>query len=134
PGTEGGAPVRDDLRGFTEILSEQGYYVAGVGVWNINSRRTPEEFGFHLFVHGSEYREWRRAQGIPDPPGANGWFGEVDPYIGPEQSRLAWGADRVIEILRERAQSGGPFFVRWDPSEPHLPNVVPEPYASMYDP
>ena len=134
PGTEAGAPVRDDLTAFTQVLSEQGYYVAGVGVWGVNSRRTPREYGFNVFVPESEYREWRRAQGIPDRPATNSWFGEVDPYITPEQSRLAWGANRVIELLRERARENTPFFIRWDPSEPHLPNVVPEPYASMYDP
>ena len=133
-GTEAGAPLRDDIRAFTQILSEQGYYLACIGVWGINSRRTPREFGFDRVVPDSEYRAWRRAQGIPDPPRTNGWFGEVDPFIGPEQSRLAWGADRVIELLRERAREAAPFYIRWDPAEPHLPNVVPEPYASMYDP
>jgi arylsulfatase A-like enzyme len=58
----------------------------------------------------------------------------VDPHIAPEQSRLAWGADHVIRMLEEGAATGAPLFVRWDPSEPHLPNVVPEPYASLYDP
>jgi arylsulfatase A-like enzyme len=37
-------------------------------------------------------------------------------------------------MLKAAAEWDGPFFVRWDPSEPHLPCVVPEPYASLYPP
>lgn len=133
-GIEVSAPVRDDLPAFTQVLSEHGYHVAGVGKWGIISRRTPQELGFDVFIADAEYRAWRKAQGIPDRPSTNGWFGEVDPYITPEKSRLAWGADRIIELLRERARERAPFFLRWDPPEPHLPNVVPEPYATMYDP
>ncbi|MEZ4679452.1 MAG: sulfatase-like hydrolase/transferase [Caldilineaceae bacterium] len=40
----------------------------------------------------------------------------------------------TIQLLQHAAQQEQPFFLRWDPSEPHLPNVVPEPYASMYPP
>ncbi|MFQ6043538.1 MAG: sulfatase/phosphatase domain-containing protein, partial [Candidatus Poribacteria bacterium] len=47
---------------------------------------------------------------------------------------LAWGADHTIRLLENCAGKGLPFFIRWDPSEPHLPNVVPEPYCSMYPP
>jgi len=134
PGTEAGAPIREDLPTFTQVLADAGYFVAGVGNWGVNSRRTPGELGFDLFIPESEYRAWRKQQGIPDVPRTNGWFGEVDPFISPEQSRLAWGADRVIDLLRARAKEPDPFFIRWDPASPHLPNVVPEPYASMYAP
>ena len=33
-----------------------------------------------------------------------------------------------------RQESEDPFFVRVDFHGPHMPNVIPEPYASMYDP
>ncbi len=134
PGTEAGFPVRDDLPTFSEALKGAGYRLGIVGNWGVNSARTPQEYGFDVYVPGSSYVEWRKSQGIPDIPRTNGWFGEVDPYIRPEQSRLAWGADHVIRLLHERAKEEAPFFLRWDTSEPHLPNVVPEPYASMYDP
>src|SRR5690606_13730505 len=123
-----------DLPTFSEALKGAGYRLDIVGNWGVNSARTPQEYGFDVYVPGSSYVEWRKSQGIPDIPRTNGWFGEVDPYIRPEQSRLAWGADHVIRLLHERAKEEAPFFLRWDTSEPHLPNVVPEPYASMYDP
>ena len=37
----------------------------------------------------------------------------------------------MLEAAKERRS---PFFIRWDSSEPHLPNIVPEPYASLYPP
>jgi arylsulfatase A-like enzyme len=58
----------------------------------------------------------------------------TDTGVAAEQSRLSWGADRVIEMLREYVSGKQPFFVRWDPSEPHLPNILPEPYASLIAP
>jgi arylsulfatase A-like enzyme len=42
--------------------------------------------------------------------------------------------DHVIGIIRQFAGHNAPFFVQWDPEEPHLPNVLPEPYCSMYPP
>ena len=63
----------------------------------------------------------------------NGFWGEVDP-IDESDGRIAWGADRAIAEIETATREGWPFFVRWDPSEPHLPNVVPEPWCSMVDP
>ena len=57
-----------------------------------------------------------------------------DPDIATEQSRLHWGANETINLLQTYAAVNKPFFIRWDPPEPHLPNIVPEPYASMYSP
>ena len=37
-------------------------------------------------------------------------------------------------MLRERAGGDKPFFLRIDATAPHFANIVPEPYASMYDP
>ncbi|MDQ3247667.1 MAG: sulfatase-like hydrolase/transferase, partial [Chloroflexota bacterium] len=91
-------------------------------------------FGFHDYTPQRDYAAWRAAQSLPPKPKINRWFGEVDPFIIPEQSALAWGAGETIRLLHKAAGSNQSFFIRWDPSEPHLPNVVPEPYASLYPP
>jgi arylsulfatase A-like enzyme len=54
--------------------------------------------------------------------------------ISVNQSKVAWSAEQTIKMIQENANGDKPFFIRWDPSEPHLPCVVPEPYASMYEP
>ena len=37
-------------------------------------------------------------------------------------------------LVEAAVARGQPFFVQWDPTEPHLPNILPEPYCSMYPP
>lgn len=128
------AVLRPGLRTWSEVLSEAGYYLGYVGKWQVDQERDPTHFGFHDYVPNSAYRGWRQAQGLPPVPRTNGYWGEVDPAITPEQSRLGWGASELIRLLEKAGRHGRPFFLRWDTDEPHLPNVVPEPYASMYRP
>ena len=132
--TEAPRPPPEGLPTFIEPLKLAGYRLGYVGKWHVNREKGPLEYGFDEYVPDSQYHRWREAMGLKPVPRTNGWFGEVDPYITPDQSRLAWGADRVIEMIERAVEADRPFFVRWDPSEPHLPNVVPEPYCSMYEP
>lgn len=127
-------PPAVTLPTFTALLHQAGYFVGHVGKWHVHPRLAPTAFGCDLYVPERGYHAWRAAQGLPPKPFTNGFFGETDPHITPEQSALAWGADQTIATLATAAESGRPFFLRWDPSEPHLPNVVPEPYASLYSP
>ncbi len=134
PDTEAPRSAREGLPTFSERLRECGYHLAHVGKSQVHPTRTPLDYSFHEHVSDREYGPWRAAQGLPPRPHKNGFFGEVDPGIAPDESRLGWGASQTIRILEERAGSGEPFFVRWNTSEPHLPNIVPEPYYSMYPP
>lgn len=43
-------------------------------------------------------------------------------------------ADRVIEHLNRFSESGQPFFLRFDPEEPHLPCRPPRDYGNLYPP
>jgi len=132
--TEAPRPMREDLPVFSDLLNQAGYRLAHVGKWQVHPQNDPRDYGFHVYVPGRGYSEWRRSQGLPDKPHENGWLGEVDPYISADQSQLAWEADQTIEILRRYAAKGQPFFIRWNPRDPHLPNIIPEPYASLYPP
>jgi arylsulfatase A-like enzyme len=130
--TEAPRGARTELVSFSELLQAAGYNLAYVGKWHANAARQPPAYGFKTWIDEGEYSAWRQGQGLPPQPAANGWFGETDPFITDRQSRLAWGADRVIEALGRAAREKRPFFLRWDPSEPHLPNRVPPPYDRMY--
>lgn len=132
--TEVHPPDRLDLPTLSGLLHDAGYYVGHVGKWHVLKHRGPTEFGADDYIPDHAYRAWRSAQGLPSAPRTNGYFGEVDAAITPDQSPLAWGADQTIGLLRRAAQGDRPFFIRWDTNEPHLPNVVPEPYASLYPP
>ena len=131
-GTEAFRGPLPGLPTFSETLKEKGYYLGYVGKWSVDTERDPTCFGFEDYVAEKQYGAWRKAQGLAPRPWKNGWFGEVDEEIGPEASRLAWGADQTIHMLRKAGQR--PFFITWNPGEPHLPNVVPQPYASLYPP
>jgi arylsulfatase A-like enzyme len=132
--TEAFRAAPEGLPTFSQALRDVGYWLGYVGKWHTHPEKGPLDFGYHEYVPEGDYGKWRAAQGLPPRPRQNGFFGESDLSIRPEQSRLGWGAERVVRLLRERAGQGAPFFMRWDPSEPHLPNVPPEPYASMYPP
>ena len=134
PGTEAERRLAEGTPTFSQSLRNSGYFLGYVGKWGVDSQRAPTHFGFNLYVSERDYTRQRQTMGLPPKPGRNGWFGEVDEAIQPEQSQLAWGADMTIQLLKHAADQDRPFFLRWDPSEPHLPNVVPEPYATMYPP
>jgi arylsulfatase A-like enzyme len=122
----------DHLPTFSAALAEAGYFLGYVAKWHVHQEKTPLDYGFHEYVPESDYYRWRQAEGLAPIKQTNAWFGETDPITRPEESKLAWGADHIIRMLESSADR--PFFVRWDPVEPHLPNVVCEPYASMYAP
>ncbi len=119
---------------FTALLHEAGYYLGYVGKWHVDEEATPLDFGFDDYIPEDAYTRWRARAQLPPRIYRNGWFGETDVAVTPDQSRLAWAARETRRLIRHAAEGGRPFFIRWDPSEPHLPNIVPEPYASLYPP
>ena len=119
---------------FPRILSQSGMTFDFFGRWHVNDKDEPTDYGFDTFLSDGEYYNWRDEQGIPPAPYENKWFGNADPYITPEESKLSWTCDNVIEKLRERVRGKKPFYISMDTIEPHLPNIVPEPYNSMYPP
>lgn len=132
PGTEAFQRADPSLPVLTDLLAEAGYRIGHVGKFHQEVSGSPTDHGAEEYVPTHAYRKWREEQGLPPQTRENGWFGETDPHITPEQSPLAWQAAEVLRLMETFHGSGKPFFVRWDPTEPHLPNIVPEPYASMY--
>ena len=123
-----------DLPSFSQQLRDRGAYLAYVGKWHVSNTRGPDHYGFEDFPGHDAYDRWLEVQGCPPAEYTNGWFGQTLHGRTPEQTHPAWCADRTIDYLRQAATREGGFFIRWDPPEPHLPNLVPEPYASMYPP
>ena len=132
--TEAPRPPAEDLPTYVQPFRDAGYFMGYVAKWHVSKTRGPLDYGFHENVGEGQYFKWRADQGLPPRPREHKWFGEPDPHITPEQSKLAWGAGHAIRMMEQCAAAGQPFFIRWDPTEPHLANVVPEPYHSMYPP
>lgn len=125
--TEAPPAARAELPTWSEALNRAGYFLGYVGKWHVSETKSPCDFGFHEYVPETGYNAWRQAQSMPLLQRTNGWQGETDGHITPGQSRLAWGANETIRLIEGASSSHAdrPFFIRWDPGEPHLPNLVP---------
>jgi len=128
-----GSPAMEGLPSFSQALHDTGYHLAHVGKWQVHPRLGPAAYSFDVEVPASQYGAWRAAEGY-SPLEKTDWQGGLDPHVGPEATPLGWGASQIIDLLEARAAGDEPWFIQWDTSEPHLPNVLPEPYVSMYDP
>jgi arylsulfatase A-like enzyme len=133
-------PIRASLRPegdrLTPVLKGAGYRQGCVGKWHVSQTQGPLDFGYDDHVSLGDYMAWRRGQGIGVPDAMLDYTvqrAELDP-APVEHSRPAWLADRTIELMERYADGGGPWLLRLDFHGPHFPNVVPEPYKSMYDP
>ncbi|RKD95917.1 sulfatase-like hydrolase/transferase [Halopiger aswanensis] len=152
-----------EMTTFSELLAESGYDCSYTGKWHVGRDQTPEDFGFS-YLGGSDkhhddiddaFREYREQRGVPvgevdleeelytgDDPrdGSEGTFVAATTPIDVEETRSYFLAERTIDAIERHAAGegeddrDGPFFHRADFYGPHHPYVVPEPYASMYDP
>ncbi len=147
------------LTTFSELLADASYELTYTGKWHVGRDQTPENFGFS-YLGGSDkhhddiddaFRKYRAERGVPlgdtefeeviytgDDPrdGSEGTFVAAKTPVDVEETRAWFLAERTIDALEGHAEGDRerPFFHRADFYGPHHPYVVPEPYASMYDP
>lgn len=133
PNTEVYQPVSESETLVWKLLRAAGYHQALIGKWHNETPQRPTAY-IDRYIPEEDYFNWRTQTGLQRRPWTNGWFGEADPYITPEQHRLTWEADHTIRCLHDFAKAGKPWMVRWDPSEPHLPNIIPHELADLYPP
>jgi arylsulfatase A-like enzyme len=135
PNTESHRPVSCTQPILPQLLSAAGYHHAWIGKFHHELPGHPRDHGATSYVDPEAYPAWRAARGLPPPPREGGWFGSVDHECPPEATRLAWMTDHVIaELERASCRSDRPFFLRWDPPEPHLPCRPSADFASRYPP
>ena len=116
-------PFSPDNYSWSRDLKKAGYKCGYIGTWHV-SDLPATEFGYDDYIPVKELS-------APDPTVyKNGFFG--DPCELPlEQSRTHMTAGKAIELMEK--YRGGPFQIRVNFSEPHLPCRPSEPFASMYD-
>ncbi len=146
---------------FSEHLDDAGYDLTYVGKWHVGKAPNeddedqdggppPEDFGFE-YLGGSDkhhdaidtaYREYRERidEPIDDEVLTDENYTSTGTLVAAETSasvkatRAYFLTELTIEAIERHAEGDGPFFHRTDFYGPHHPYVVPEPYASMYDP
>lgn len=137
-----------------ELLRERGYANTYLGKWHVGRDQGPSDFGFD-YLGGSDrhhdqalesgFREYQRHLGVDPHADHLSEAVHADQADEPtlvaatadyptEATRAYYLAERTIDRLDDLADGGGPFFHRTDFLGPHHPYVVPEPYASTYDP
>ena len=135
PNFDGYRPADTPEPTLWNLLHDAGYRQALIGKFHGEVAGDPTRHGVDRFLsEDDDYDAWRTARGLPLRRRRNGWFGEVDPDTPCEQSRIAWAAEQTLEAIRDFHAEGRPFFVRWDPSEPHLPCLIPSEIADWYPP
>tara|TARA_Y100000588_G_scaffold286074_1_gene303878 strand:- start:2222 stop:3604 length:1383 start_codon:yes stop_codon:yes gene_type:complete len=123
-----------DFPTFSSLLKEAGYVCDYAGKWHVHQDLGPENFGFdrHVLTEFKTEIEPGSEIEIDFPQGS--LVAAATSALPPEEHKTWTVTDDGIAMLRERAQEDEPFFLRIDATAPHFANVVPEPYASMYDP
>jgi arylsulfatase A-like enzyme len=134
PPTEAGDQIDPATPLLWTILPEAGYRQALIGKYH-NEAPKPVRDYLDLYIdEESDYAKWRAAQRVPSLKPTNGWFGEVDPHVNADTHRLGFEARHVLDAISAYTTEKRPWFIRWDPSEPHLPNRIPPEYADLYPP
>jgi arylsulfatase A-like enzyme len=130
-------PARRELPVLTELLSQAGYHVGWVGKYHGELEGQPTDHGVDEYISSHGYRAWAADQGHPEARHRPmGLFGAVLDDRPADHSPVAWQADRVLELLDRSAGEAAPerpFFVRWDPPEPHLPCHPPKEFHDLYE-
>ncbi len=141
-----------DLPTFSAGLADAGYDLTYTGKWHVGDDQTPEGVGFR-YLGGSDthhddiddaFADYREELGQPleevtleeELYTADGTLVSGTTPVDVEATRAAFLADRTIEAIEAHVESDTdrPFFHRADFLGPHHPYVIPEPYATMYDP
>jgi len=127
--------LAQDIPIFSHLLKDAGYVLDYAGKWHVHQDLDPQEFGFDRYVPTQAGRgEIVEGTGLTvEFPGSS--FPVAGTSSLSQEEYKTWKVtDDGIALMKERAKGDDPFFLRIDATAPHFANIVPEPYASMYDP
>jgi len=142
--------INEECETWSEKLRAAGYDLTYTGKWHVSATRRPGEFGWeeqqinaarirpHSDWHG--YFSMPRNDTVPRKRGelvARGWYRRRLYGTSPksyEQTNEHVLLDGALERLRGLASGEKPWCLFVSMGGPHAPFVIPEKYATMYDP
>ena len=118
-------------------IHDRAYYRKWHGPW-YGFEHADLNIGHSTEAHacGMHYGVWLEEKGID----TDRYFGHTkyDQYgswdLPEEVHNSAWVAETVIAAMKQAQAEGKPFYISANFQDPHNPCMVPEPWASMYDP
>ena len=142
---------------FSEVLAGNGYNLAYSGKWHVSATEGPSERGWETYFssavegewHGTRWERYRamaqepedtspRGQGELDRPGWGRYrlYGTrpADPETDPFNPHDLQAIQSGIRALNNLASGNKPWCLYVGPVGPHDPYIIPEHYATMYDP
>ena len=155
------AIVRNLSRSFptvAELLGKAGYRTGYVGKWHLGFDDTPADRGFadwrgrdRDLMKGAYEEYWQQFKaGVPGAvttryrPGSDRFSERFERTPFPIFTSVVQESEDVIparavldrsaELVDEYTSGGDPWFLVASFIEPHWPNALPEPWASMFDP
>jgi arylsulfatase A-like enzyme len=139
-GGGGSLPVRGfspDRPVWVRQLREAGYRTAYFGKWHVNPELDPTHFGFESFEEPPHDNYMTPHKAVKYPVANNPWpefpIGNYE-TLPVDQCHTHVLARKCIDKIEELEQGDAPWHIRLDFSEPHLPCVPAEPFASMFPP
>jgi len=122
---------------WVKQLKQLGYHTSYFGKWHVHKTLDPTHFGFDVFEEPGNDNFSTPYQETKYPVSTNPWpqfpIGNYE-SISTEESHTHVLAKMCIEQIEKNKNTHTPWHIRLDFSEPHLPCVPTEPYASMYPP
>ncbi len=142
---------------FSEVLRDEGYELGFSGKWHVSATEGPADRGWKEYMasgvqgemHGLRWERFRQMAQEPESDAPRekgellrpGWgryrlYGtrtpdpEHDPYHPHDIQAVRAG----LQALEDLSSSGQPWCLFIGPVGPHDPYILPEKYATMYDP
>jgi arylsulfatase A-like enzyme len=118
------------VRTWPAMLADRGYDAAYLGKWHVHPTATPLDFGYGEYVSLDDYSAERECEGLPDVDRVP-WTGATDP-APLAAARTHWLASRAARWIGDHA-GGGPWHLRLDFVEPHLPPCPVAEFGRRYE-
>ena len=133
-------PMKDEMITFGQTLKDHGYYTAYLGKSHLDQGEMPgwqpRKFGFENNQYMFNRGHWKNLKENAEGPYVEEFRnnkGELFAQLGDADEKsytTDFLTDRTIEIMK--ANAGKPFCCVLSIPDPHGPNIVREPYSSMY--